>query len=93
RAALTFTTTEELDAALAALAREERSMAVTRGSTVEGPAPTTAFLFSGQGTQYAGMGRELYAAHSAFADTLDRAEEVARPLLGTSLLDLLFDED
>ncbi|MEU2722912.1 aminotransferase class I/II-fold pyridoxal phosphate-dependent enzyme [Streptomyces smyrnaeus] len=93
RAALTFTTTEELDAALAALAREERSMAVTRGSTVEGPAPTTAFLFSGQGTQYAGMGRELYAAHSAFADTLDRAEEVVRPLLGTSLLDLLFDED
>ncbi|UNZ20716.1 type I polyketide synthase [Streptomyces sp. 891-h] len=93
RAALTFSTATELDAALDALARDERSMAVTRGSTVEAPAPTTAFLFSGQGTQYAGMGRELYAAHSAFADVLDRAEKTVRPLLGLSLLDLLFDED
>jgi 8-amino-7-oxononanoate synthase len=93
RAALTAGSTTELDAALGALAGGEPSTAVARGTTLDGPVPTTAFLFSGQGTQYAGMGRELYAAHSGFADILDRADDVLRPLLRTSLPGLLFDAD
>ncbi|MEU2281080.1 aminotransferase class I/II-fold pyridoxal phosphate-dependent enzyme [Streptomyces sp. NPDC013178] len=93
RAALTVGTAGELDAALEALIGAEPSAAVARGHVVGGRAPTTAFLFSGQGTQYPGMGRELYEGNPGFAATLDRADAVLRPLLGTSLPDLLFDDE
>ncbi|EST35964.1 hypothetical protein N566_16935 [Streptomycetaceae bacterium MP113-05] len=93
RAALTAATLAEFDDALERLTREEPSTAVARGHVTGVSGRRIAFLFSGQGTQYAGMGAELYAAHPVFARMLDRADEVLSPLLGTSLTSVLFDED
>ncbi|MEV0523450.1 aminotransferase class I/II-fold pyridoxal phosphate-dependent enzyme [Streptomyces sp. NPDC050439] len=91
RAALTVSTPAQLDAALEDLARNEPSTVVARGQVTGPHRPKVAFLFSGQGTQYAGMAKELYAAHPMFAATLDRADEILRPFLDVPLLDLLFD--
>ena len=52
-----------------------------------------AFLFSGQGAQYAGMGAELYQRDAAFRATVDRCEALLSANGGASLLDVLFAED
>ncbi|MGK5632655.1 type I polyketide synthase, partial [Streptomyces sp. URMC 123] len=82
-----------LDAGLAALSRDEAAPAVVRGEVIGRSEPRVAFLFSGQGTQYTGMGRALHDAHAGFARTLERADRVLRPHLGgPALPELLFDE-
>ncbi|AXG81395.1 type I polyketide synthase [Streptomyces paludis] len=92
RAVVTGGSQETFDHALDALARGGPSAAVVRGRTRPGPAPKVAFLFSGQGTQYTGMGKGLYGTHSGFARTLERADRVLRPHLGVPLTELLFGE-
>ncbi|MDQ3657252.1 MAG: ACP S-malonyltransferase [Chloroflexota bacterium] len=49
--------------------------------------PTVAFVFPGQGSQFAGMGRELYERSPAARATIDEADQV----LGTSLSTLAFE--
>lgn len=48
------------------------------------------FMFSGQGSQYYGMGCHLRAEHPAFAQQLKQLDQVAQEQLGYSLLDILY---
>ncbi|MCX4480033.1 acyltransferase domain-containing protein [Streptomyces cellulosae] len=48
--------------------------------------PGTVWVFSGYGSQWPGMGRELLAAEPAFAAAVDRLEPVLREQAGVSLL-------
>ncbi|HET7229719.1 MAG TPA: type I polyketide synthase [Longimicrobium sp.] len=57
------------------------------------PAPAVAFLFPGQGTQYAGMARELYEREPVFRDEIDRCAGILLPLLEMDLRDALFPPD
>lgn len=52
--------------------------------------PKIAFMFSGQGTQFAGMGGELYHREAVFAQIVDRCDAVLRRQRQVSLLDALF---
>ena len=49
----------------------------------------TVFMFSGQGSQYAGMGKDLYNNYSVAKDIFDRADEV----LGYSIKDICFNDE
>ncbi|MFC4031591.1 SDR family NAD(P)-dependent oxidoreductase [Streptomyces polygonati] len=52
----------------------------------------TAFLFSGQGSQYAGMGKPLYRQYPEFRRQVDACDELFAPLLGLSIRAMMFGE-
>ncbi|WP_437681732.1 amino acid adenylation domain-containing protein [Sorangium sp. So ce131] len=54
--------------------------------------PRVAFLFSGHGAQYAGMGRALYETLPPVRATLDRCDAFVRERLGCSLISVLYPE-
>ncbi|HEX6373718.1 MAG TPA: amino acid adenylation domain-containing protein [Longimicrobium sp.] len=65
------------------------------GRVAEGRAPegsrTVAFLFSGLGDQYVGMGRGVYRTEPVFRDAVDRCAALLRPHLdGTDIRDVLY---
>lgn len=55
------------------------------------PDERVAFIFTGQGSQYLGMGEPLYKEDKHFRDAMDRCESAYRSATGgTSLLDKMF---
>ncbi|MDI5941921.1 type I polyketide synthase, partial [Micromonospora sp. DH15] len=78
---------QSLLAGLAAVAADEPSSVVVRGTVRPG---RLAVLFSGQGAQRPGMGREAYGAFPVFAAVLDEACAHLDPLLPRPLRDVLF---
>uniref|UniRef100_UPI0035711A1A type I polyketide synthase n=1 Tax=Streptomyces lacrimifluminis TaxID=1500077 RepID=UPI0035711A1A len=74
--------------ALDALSRGENAPGVIRGTGRR--LARTAFLFTGQGSQYPGMGRELYESHPVFAEALDNVLTRLDPQLDIALSTALF---
>ena len=64
-----------------------RAQGIFRG---HGPAPKVAFLYTGQGSQYANMLKPLRATEPIVAETFAEADRVMTPLLGKPLSEFIF---
>jgi len=60
------------------------------GELALGERVKVAYLFTGQGSQYAGMGRGLFETQPLFRQSLLRCDEILRPHLPRSLLSVLY---
>ena len=71
---------------------EQNVVGIRTGSAPD-LAPKVAFLFTGQGSQFAGMGQELYATQPTFRAAIDRCAELLTGHVDRPLLDILNDPE
>jgi acyl transferase domain-containing protein/NADPH:quinone reductase-like Zn-dependent oxidoreductase/acyl carrier protein len=91
RAALVVDSVASAIELLDALADDRPAPGLTRGES--GDPPKTAWLFPGQGSQYAGMARGLFDAEPVFAQTLTQCADAVADILEKPLLEVVFDAD
>ncbi|WP_018262854.1 type I polyketide synthase [Methylobacterium sp. WSM2598] len=77
---------------LRAVAASEEPPAGALGTASERSGPV-AFVYSGNGSQWAGMGRDAYAANASFRSRFEAVDALFRPLAGWSLTEALFADD
>ncbi len=92
RLAAVGSSAEQLRERLAAFAEERDQYDVLTGHA-PGEPPQLAFLFSGGGSQYPGMGRQLYDTQPIFRQVIDDCDALLRPYLDQPLLSVLYPTD
>jgi acyl transferase domain-containing protein len=88
RAALVLDSKDDAHAMLDALS-QDRPMPGLLSGVCKDP-PKTAWLFTGQGSQYAGMAHELFETQPVFHQILEKCQDVLRDFLERPLLEVMF---
>ncbi|EYF00540.1 Malonyl CoA-acyl carrier protein transacylase [Chondromyces apiculatus DSM 436] len=83
---------EDVAAALLAFGRGEGAAGLVAGKAPAGP-PKVVFVFPGQGSQWAGMGRQLLAEEPVFRSVVAGCDEAIRRAAGFSVIEVLEAED
>ena len=70
----------------------DNEIAGLRSNIIPGDRPNSqiAFLFTGQGSQYPNMGKQLYQSQPVFKQAVDSCAEILEPYLDRSLLEILY---
>ncbi|MBR8835927.1 MAG: acyltransferase domain-containing protein [Stigonema ocellatum SAG 48.90 = DSM 106950] len=90
RLAVTGDSTAQFAERLEAFALSGQSAGLVSGFVKPKKIPKIGFLFSGLSNYTLGLDRQLYEQAPTFRRVLDRCNAIAQPLLGKSLLDILY---
>ncbi|MEM8805131.1 MAG: type I polyketide synthase [Cyanobacteria bacterium P01_G01_bin.38] len=91
RLSVVSASTQELREKLAEL--RQMPAGAARHQLARKKSPRVAFVFTGQGSQYVEMGRQLYETQPTFRATLAHCDEILQSQIGTSLLSILYPAD
>ena len=89
RAALVVNSLDSARELLGALADDRPAPGLVRGTSAD--KPKTAWLFPGQGSQFAGMAKELFETEPVFAETVRQCAAAVADVLEKPLLDVIFE--
>lgn len=90
RLAVIGDTPAEIAQTLAKYRADGSAAGLKTGEAKIGQQKKIAFLFTGQGSQWVGMGRQLYEHQPVFRQALDQCDALLGEMLEHSLLDVLF---
>ncbi|MBD1836178.1 acyltransferase domain-containing protein [Cyanobacteria bacterium FACHB-472] len=90
RLALVAESSEQVCQQLAAVQTGNSPVGVFAGQVRDSDRSKVAFVFTGQGSQYLGMGRQLYDTQPTFREALERCDTILRPYLEQPLLSVLY---
>ena len=93
RLAIIASDKQELINKLALINTQEEIKDVFRGKISQNKAPKIALLFTGQGSQYINMGRELYETQPVFRQALEKCNQILVPYLEKSIFEVIYPEN
>lgn len=93
RLAVVGGTPAELQEGLKAFPRKNEFLGVVTGRASIGKRSKVAFLFSGEGSHYAGMGQQLYSGEPRFREVIQRCEEAVGSALEFPLARIFQSDD
>ncbi len=93
RLAVVTQSTKQLQEQLKGAAEAEETPGVLKGQKIGRKRPKVAFLFTGQGSQYVNMGRQLYETQPTFRQALNKCDQILRPYLENPLNEVLYPQE